>query len=37
MSSLLDTCVLLWAAREPERLPRRVRDLLLDPAEEVAV
>ena len=37
MSALLDTCVLLWAARQPERLPQRVRDLLLDPAEELAV
>jgi PIN domain nuclease of toxin-antitoxin system len=35
MTSLLDTCVILWAARQPERLPSRVRDLLLDPGEEL--
>jgi hypothetical protein len=32
MNSLLDTCTVLWAAREPGRLPRRVRDRLLDAA-----
>ncbi len=30
MTALLDTCVILWAARQPERLSSRVRDLLLD-------
>jgi PIN domain nuclease of toxin-antitoxin system len=29
MNLLLDTCVLLWAAREPARLPGRVRNLFL--------
>src|SRR5690349_10369004 len=37
MTALLDTCTLLWAAREPERLPARVRDLLLDPGEELII
>jgi PIN domain nuclease of toxin-antitoxin system len=32
---LLDTCVILWAARNPSRLTPRVRDLLLDPKNEV--
>jgi len=36
MTSLLDSCVILWAAREPSRLSARVRDLLLDPSEELA-
>jgi PIN domain nuclease of toxin-antitoxin system len=31
MTALLDTCVILWAARQPARLSSRVRDLLLDP------
>jgi PIN domain nuclease of toxin-antitoxin system len=35
MTSLLDTCIILWAAREPNRLSARVRDLLLDPREEL--
>jgi PIN domain nuclease of toxin-antitoxin system len=35
MTSLLDTCVILWASREPTRLSARVRDLLLDPGEEL--
>ncbi len=35
MTSLLDTCAILWAARQPERLSARVRDLLLDPREEL--
>ena len=37
MTSLLDTCAVLWCAREPDRLSKRVRDLLLDPREELAV
>lgn len=32
---LLDTLVLLWAASEPERLSRRPRALLLDPANQL--
>jgi PIN domain nuclease of toxin-antitoxin system len=35
MTSLLDTCIILWAAREPNQLSARVRDLLLDPREEL--
>lgn len=31
MNLLLDTCTLLWAARDPAHLPRRARDLLLNP------
>jgi PIN domain nuclease of toxin-antitoxin system len=37
MTALLDTCVLLWAARQPERLSPRVRALLLDPCSELTV
>src|SRR3954471_19522043 len=37
MTALLDTCALLWAARQPERLSARVRALLLDPCSEVTV
>lgn len=37
MTALLETCTLVWAAREPERLPARVRDLLLDPGEELII
>jgi PIN domain nuclease of toxin-antitoxin system len=37
VSFLLDTCVVLWAAREPARLPRCVRDLLLDPKHEIMI
>jgi PIN domain nuclease of toxin-antitoxin system len=37
MSSLLDTCVILWAAREPGRLSVRIHNLLLNPAEEVVI
>src|SRR3954452_25498633 len=37
MSFLLDTCVVLWAAREPKRLSLRVRDLLLDTREELVL
>ena len=33
MSLLLDTHVLLWAAGNPERLPRQARNLMEDPAE----
>jgi len=35
MTSLLDTCIILWAARDPDQLSTRVRDLLLDPNEEL--
>jgi PIN domain nuclease of toxin-antitoxin system len=37
MSCLLDTCALLWAARQPRRLSRRIQDLLLDTREDIAV
>ena len=37
MTSLLDTCVILWAARQPDRLSPRVRSLLLDPHEELVL
>ena len=37
MTSLLDTCAVLWAARQPERLSPRVRDLLLDSREELVL
>jgi PIN domain nuclease of toxin-antitoxin system len=37
MTLLLDTCAVLWAARQPERLSAGVRDLLLDSREEVVV
>jgi hypothetical protein len=37
MTSLLDTCAVLWAARQPEHLSPRVRDLLLDSREELAL
>ena len=37
MTSLLDTCTVLWAARQPERLSARVRDLLLDGREDLVV
>jgi PIN domain nuclease of toxin-antitoxin system len=37
MTWLLDTCVVLWAAREPDRLSSRVRNLLLDSSEELVV
>lgn len=36
MIILLDTHVLLWAAREPDRLGRTTRELLEDPANELA-
>jgi PIN domain nuclease of toxin-antitoxin system len=35
MTTLLDTCTVLWAARQPERLSARVRALLVDPNEEL--
>ncbi|WP_419921099.1 type II toxin-antitoxin system VapC family toxin [Candidatus Poriferisodalis sp.] len=35
MSLLLDTHVLLWAAGEPERLPRSTLEMLEDPAVAV--
>ena len=34
MKLLLDTHVLLWAAGQPERLPRAARALLADPRNE---
>src|SRR5262245_37183492 len=37
MTSLLDTCIILWAARDPDQLSTRVRDLLLDPNEEPVI
>jgi PIN domain nuclease of toxin-antitoxin system len=37
MNLLLDTCTLLWSAREPTRLPHRVRDLLLDSSVMLSV
>ena len=37
MTTLLDTCAVLWAARQPERLSARVRALLLDPHAELTV
>jgi PIN domain nuclease of toxin-antitoxin system len=37
MTALLDTCAVLWAARQPERLSARVRALLLDPETELNV
>jgi PIN domain nuclease of toxin-antitoxin system len=35
--NLLDTSTILWAARQPSRLPVRVRDLLLDPQSELVI
>ncbi len=37
MKLLLDTCTFLWAVAEPDRLPRRVVDLILAPGNEVFV
>ena len=37
MTALLDTCAVLWAARQPERLSARVRALLLDSESELTV
>lgn len=36
MNLLLDTHLLLWAASAPERLSDTARDLLLDPANQLA-
>jgi PIN domain nuclease of toxin-antitoxin system len=35
MKLLLDTCTFLWAIAEPDRLPRRVADLILIEDHEV--
>ncbi len=35
MRLLLDTHLLLWAAGQPERLPRKARNLLLDTANQL--
>lgn len=35
MNLLLDTHLLLWAAGEPDRLPKKARGLLLDPANRL--
>ena len=35
MNLLLDTHLLLWAAGEPDRLPRKVRGMLLDPTNRL--
>ncbi|HVL66745.1 MAG TPA: type II toxin-antitoxin system VapC family toxin [Vicinamibacterales bacterium] len=37
MKLLLDTCTFLWAVGDPDRLPPRVRDLLLAGENEVYV
>ena len=37
MTLLLDTCVLLWAWAEPEKLSGRLRNLLADPHNQVCV
>lgn len=37
MKLLLDTCTFLWAVSDPDRLPRRVTDLILSPEHEVFV
>lgn len=37
MRLLLDTNCLLWAAIRPERLPERVRSILLDESNEICV
>jgi PIN domain nuclease of toxin-antitoxin system len=34
---VLDTCALLWLAAEPERLSQRAREVLSEPASELAV
>jgi PIN domain nuclease of toxin-antitoxin system len=36
MKVLLDTHLLLWAAGQPEKLPREARELLEDPEIEIA-
>ena len=35
MSLILDTCVLLWAAAAPDRLPARERSMIEDPSEQL--
>jgi PIN domain nuclease of toxin-antitoxin system len=35
MKLLLDTCTFLWAIADPDRLPRRVADLILFEEHEV--
>ena len=35
MRLLLDTHIILWSTAEPERLPRRIVDELLDPGNEL--
>lgn len=35
MNLLLDTHLLLWAAGEPDRLPRKARGMLLDPTNRL--
>lgn len=35
MNLLLDTHLLLWAASEPQRLSKKVRELLVDPANRL--
>lgn len=37
MRLLLDTHILLWALLDDARLPRKARELILDPAAEVCV
>jgi len=37
MTALLDTCAVLWAARQPERLSAHVGGLLLDSREELVL
>lgn len=37
MRLLLDTHIALWAVAEPNRLTRKVQDLIIDPENDVAV
>jgi PIN domain nuclease of toxin-antitoxin system len=37
MRFLIDTHVLLWTLFEPERIPKKLRDRLLDPENEILV
>lgn len=37
MKLLLDTCAVLWAARQPQSLSPRVRDILLDSRQELVL
>ena len=37
MKLLLDTCTFLWAVAEPDRLPRRMSEMILSPEHEVYV